>query len=326
MTKYLTITFSLLIISCASINVEDTLNQSTAGRQQEIIEGVSAFIEIPQPEVIVVERHIFIPQEPLPPPRPAAGRPTVQAAIKSGVIKPSEFSHAAIIFDFHPDWVYEVFTRPLRVTNIHLEPGERVLEAPFVSDSERWQIGAGVSFSNGVPVQHIYVRPDIAGISATLIINTDRRVYHIILRSFSDIHMPIVRWRYPPLLPQNFLPPPAAAGVLAGSGTEDTLAFAGADPRFMSFNYRITFSRFRRPPWLPTLVFDDGSRTFITFPQNVLQRELPAVFENRRDIVNYRVMGNVIVIDQLIENLTLRLDNREVSISKLRGSNARTRR
>jgi type IV secretion system protein VirB9 len=112
-------------------------------------------------------------------------------------------------------------------------------------------------------------------------------------------------------MPQNFIaPPPEMAGVEGPAG--------GVDPRFLSFNYRITHGIFNKPYWLPELVFDDGSKTYITFPPQVLQRELPAVFENRRDVLNYRVNGNVVIIDKLIENITVRINSTQITIVKKR--------
>ena len=60
-------------------------------------------------------------------------------------MKPSDYSHAARIYDYDPDQVYEVYCQVLRTTDLYLEPGEVVIDSPFVSDSERWIIGAGVN-------------------------------------------------------------------------------------------------------------------------------------------------------------------------------------
>jgi type IV secretion system protein VirB9 len=274
--------------------------------------------------VVFVDRPVFVPPEEKPPKTPAAGKPSVQEANNKGVIKPSDYSHAAMVYLYHPDEVYEVYAQPLRVSDLIMEPNERVTEIPYVSDSERWFLGAGVSYENGQPVQHVYVKPETSGISASLIINTDRRVYRIILRSYSDIHMPLVRWRYNSGMPNNYISSPQARTAdVKQDGPIAENAFSGVDPRFLSFNYRVQYSFFNKPVWLPNLVFDDGGKTFIQFPDLVLQRELPAVFENRKDILNYRVTGNLIVIDKLIENITVKIGRTEVSVIKKRGSNAR---
>jgi type IV secretion system protein VirB9 len=285
-------------------------------------------VEMPPPEVRVVEveKPVYVPEEKpaqgAAAAKPAQGRAAVEASNSAGIVKPSEYSRAAMVYDYDPDWVYEVYAQPLRVTDIRLEPGERAAEAPFVSDSERWMLGAGVSHENGEAVQHVYIKPVERGLEASLIINTDRRTYHLVLRSFQDVFMPMVRWRYPSAgMPGNYAAPLPERGA-GGAGFPETAGAdggAGVDPRFLSFNYRVTWSLFRKPKWLPRLVYDDGKKTYITFPENVLQSELPAVFENRSDIVNYRVTGNIIIIDKLIEAVTVKLEGTEISVEKKRG-------
>jgi len=206
----------LLLFSCASSLDVERLVQTQTGvaRHGDLSQGFRILpIEVEPPQPIIIERPIFIPpMETIPP--PAQGRPAVQAALDAGIVQPQDWRNAAMIYDFDRDLVFEVFTQPFRVTNIVLEPGEQVIDVPFISDSDRWMIGAGVSYESGIPVQHIYVKPTVASLGATLIINTDRRVYHLILRSFSNIHMPIVRWRYPErAMPQMFIRDAFTAGV-----------------------------------------------------------------------------------------------------------------
>ena len=315
MNKFLFIFLILpFIFSCATVNVEKRIKDSGTGPRRQ--SGGTYQIEFPaayfEPEVIVVERPVFVPAETAQPSRPpAAGEQTVRASNSAGIIRPQDYSHAAIVYDYNQDWVYEVYAQPLRVCDISLQHGENAVEPPFVSDSERWIIGAGISYENGNHVQHIYIKPQSSGLEASLIINTDRRVYRIILRSFTNIHMPVIRWRYMPSVPNNYFSSAASSEGESNAG--------GVDPRFLSFNYRITYSLFQKPSWLPELVFDDGSKTYIQFPRLVLQREFPAVLENRNDILNYRVAGSMIIIDRLIENITIKIGRTQITISKKRG-------
>jgi type IV secretion system protein VirB9 len=131
----------------------------------------------------------------------------------------------------------------------------------------------------------------------------------------------MVRWRYAqPLLPSSYITPfPEAEGGALTRQEETGDSIPGPDPRHLSFNYRITYGWFRKPRWMPTLVYDDGQKTFITFPLDISRGELPAVFENRGDVVNYRVAGNIIIIDKLIEQITIRKENRQIVIEKKRG-------
>jgi type IV secretion system protein VirB9 len=326
--------FFAALASCATVDVERRVKtgaKAAPGKR----DGPSVLVvpvempPAPPPEVIEVERPVYIP-EPVPEGKgaaaPARGREAVEKANSAGIVKPSGYSRAAIVYDYHPDWVYETYAQPLRVCDIRLEPGERAAEAPFISDSERWMLGAGVSYEEGTAVQHIYIKPAEPGLEASLIINTDRRAYHIVLKSYKDIFMPMVRWRYPSTgMPKNYIVPPPEGGAESGGGFPEAAVAPGAeegggvDPRFLSFNYRITYTLFRKPRWLPELVYDDGRKTYIAFPKETLQGELPAVFENRSDMVNYRVAGNIVIIDRLIEKVTVKMGEREISIEKKKG-------
>ena len=314
-----------IFFSCASVDFDEAFKNQPAASISSGKVGKEKNQEpeaAPAPaEVIVVERPVFIPEKEAKSYAPPSGLDAAKNSNNAGIIKPSDYSHAAIVYDYNPDWVYEVYAMPLRVCDIRLEPGERALDVPFISDSERWNVGAAVSLENNVTVQHIYVKPADAGQDASLIINTDRRVYHIILRSYKSAYMPLVRWRYHSGLPQNYSSPGRddLPSVRAEGGSAQNNAASGVDPRFLSFNYRMTFQFFSKPVWLPKFVFDDGAKTYITFPDNVLQRELPSVFENRKDVLNYRVMGNVIIIDKLIENITVKIGRREITVAKKRG-------
>ena len=311
----------LFISSCTTtVDVQRDL-QSTLGVNRLFdpslaISGVPIEVDVEPPPPVIIERPIYIPEATVSAPASPApqGRSAVQAATRAGVLEPRDYSNATMLYDYDRDFVYELYCQPFRLSDITLQPGEKAVDVPFVSDSERWMLGAGVSYEGGVAVQHIYVKPTAASLAASLIINTDRRVYHLILRSFPDVHMPVVRWRYRdgpmPQVYANGSPVPQGGGDAAG---------VAADPRYLSFNYQIKYGIFQKPRWLPTLVYDDGQKTYVTFPESVLQNEMPAVFGDRADVLNYRVHENVMIIDRLIEKITVRLADRAVTVEKKRG-------
>jgi type IV secretion system protein VirB9 len=271
------------------------------------------------PELVVVERPVYVPAaeaaKAKAPVTVAQGVALTKESNERGILAPEEYSKGAIVYDYHPDWVYEIYTQPLRLTDIRLEPGEAVSDQPFVSDSARWMLGASTSVEGGVSVQHVYVKPTESSLEASLIINTDRRSYHIVLRSFTYVYAPIVRWRYPMnALPQKYI---SAETPKATARESDELSLL--DPRFLSFNYKITWGWFKKPVWRPSLAWDDGKKTYIMFPDEALRREMPAVFDNRSDVVNYRVLDNVMVIDKLIEKITVKLDGKQVVVEKKKG-------
>ncbi len=316
---FLLVTVFVFMTSCKTIDLEprnevvkDEIVEMEKKSEEEVaIEELKASIEV-QSQIVYVERPVYIPASE-PTSRRPVGLDSVRQSTEEGTIKPSDYSHAARIYDYDADQVYEVYCQILRTTDIHLQPGEIVIDSPFVSDTERWIIGAGVHQQNNSVVQHIYVKPKQSGLDATLIINTNMRVYHVVLKSYTNVYMPIVKWRYHNHgLPQVFAKDITKEIKVAAE--MDTI-----DPRFLSFDYKITFNVFKKPKWLPTRVYDEGKKTYITFDEQVLQMELPGIFENRNDVVNYRVQGNVIVIDKLIERITVKYKDERITIEKKKG-------
>jgi type IV secretion system protein VirB9 len=121
--------------------------------------------------------------------------------------------------------------------------------------------------------------------------------------------MPIVRWKYLTGFPTNLVTP-----IERGKSSEDGTDYAKIDPRYLNFGYRMTYGR--KPAWLPTLIYDDGKKTYITFNNYIFTGEMPGVFEDRKNITNYRVIDNVLVIDKLIKKITLKLGKYELVVEK----------
>jgi type IV secretion system protein VirB9 len=303
-----------LLHSCASFDVAKRINTSESGRVQGVKEEPYVLVTVADPPPpVIIEKPVFIPaSEAAPPKTPLSALDTVRESNKDGITSPSEYSHAAMIYDYNPHLVYEVYTQPLRVSDIYLKPGEKAVESPFVSDSERWILGAGVSYDQGVAVQHIYIKPTAAGLEASLIINTNERVYHLLLRSYNTVHMPKVMWRYiENTMPQVYIPETGQAAQSAA----DTAEIA-VDPHALNFNYKVTYPLFGKPKWLPELVYDDAQKTYITFPSDIRQNGMPTLFENRKDIVNYRVVQNVVILDKLVDTLTIKIGKQQVIVAK----------
>jgi len=310
--------FTLCLFSCTTtVNIERSVKGSDAiGPVIPPAEVSPVFIEQdpPEPVTIVIEKPIFIPQA-----SPVSAAPQGKSAVEAAnraIVQPHDYSNSAMLYDYDRDFVYELYCQPFRVSDITLQPNEKAAEAPFVSDSERWMLGAGVSYESGASVQHIYVKPTEANLTASLIINTDLRVYHLVLRSFKDVFMPIVRWRYHDRdMPQNYISDKAAQA----SVFSDSDPVLSPDLKNLSFNYKITYGFFNKPRWLPTLAYDDGRKTYVVFPELVLTMELPAVFKNRADVVNYRVWQNVMIIDNLVEQITIKLGDKIAIVEKKKG-------
>jgi P-type conjugative transfer protein TrbG len=309
-----------LMVSCKTVDLEprpevakgEIPEQEPPTEEEVAIEELKASIDV-QSQIVYVEKPVYIPAPESAPVKQKTGIDSVLESTETGTVKPSDYSHAARIYDYDPDQVYEVYCQVLRTTDLYLEPGEVVIDSPFVSDSERWIIGAGVNQQNGTVVQHIYVKPKQAGLDATLIINTSARVYHIVLRSYNTVYMPMVKWRY-----QNHGFPQKYAQDITNEVKVAT-EMDSIDPKYLSFDYKLVFNIFRKPKWLPERVYDDGKKTYIVFDEQTLQMELPGIFENKADVVNYRVNWNLVIIDKLIEKITVKYKKEKITIEKKKG-------
>lgn len=339
--KYLPLLFPFIFtFSCGTVDIErhaanqeaasldlnatDNIDENAAVTDKETALIEKTLVEV-KPEVIILDKPVFVPENEAPAPAETSGREAAAAANVSGTKTPraSDFTSAAVIYDYYPDWVYEVYASPARVTDICLQENETPLEIPFISDSDRWILGGGKNMVNGISVSHIYVKPKERGLTASMIINTDRRSYHILLRSYEETYMPIVRWQYKLYFPEDFFNPRknggsggSAGGPAPDSPVEISHEITTVDPRFLSYDYKIIYGLWDRPPWMPRLVYDDGKKTYILFNAGVLQNELPAIFENRNDIVNYRVSAELIIIDKLVGKITVKLGKRKIIIEK----------
>jgi type IV secretion system protein VirB9 len=323
---------TILSSGCQTVHFDRTTDTAPAGKSEGVTsleEEIRAdeqeqrliFIEEElktldvEKTIVYVDRPVYSPEEPgNPPPDP---KEAVARSLSNAVQVPMKFVNGVMYYPWDETFVYEIHTQPYRTTDIILEPGEEVLEMPFLSEEKVWEIGAGVSRKNGLDVQHFFAKPSISGLTTSMIIITDRRVYHLILKSFRDRYMVMVQWNYPPVMPFHI----KSDRLNAGNSLDRDLALV--DPAFLSFDYRMTYSIFKKPAWLPVRIYDDGRKTYIELNERMLHAESPVLFNRRNERINYRVHKNLIVIDELIEQVTLRRGKEKVTVYKKRYSGRR---
>jgi type IV secretion system protein VirB9 len=220
-------------------------------------------------------------------------------------IEPDQGSFANAIqrYPFVEGSLYQVYTKPGQVTDIALQTGEKLVGPGPVAagDTARWMIGNTISGTGAAQQVHILVKPTRSDIATNLVINTDRRTYHIELRSNAQTYMASVSWTYP----QDDLIALREAAV-----AEERAApiASGLDIGRLDFGYVISGDK---PEWRPVRAFDDGIRVYVEFPQAAAQTELPPLFAmgpgSRAEIVNYRVAGRYMIVDRLFPSAELRL-------------------
>lgn len=84
----------------------------------------------------------------------------------------------------------------LELTDLAFEKGESILSVQL-GDSVRWNIESAISGSANDSVEHLIVKPLEAGLKTSMLITTDRRTYHIRLKSTEADFMPAVVFSYP---------------------------------------------------------------------------------------------------------------------------------
>ena len=84
----------------------------------------------------------------------------------------------------------------LQVCDVALQAGEQV-NSINLGDTARWTIEPAITGSGANEVQHIIIKPMDVGLETSLVVTTDRRAYHIRLRSHRTEYMPQVMFAYP---------------------------------------------------------------------------------------------------------------------------------
>ncbi len=280
----------------------------------------TAVVEIPKPmplpgqmrRIPVPKAHATKPGE-----KPAPWDVIDDANRKAATGPESEaYFNAIMTYDFAEGALYQVYTAPLRLTSIQLQPGEKIVGKPAAGDTIRWVMGVGRSGgADGGQQQHLYVKPTRPGLNTTIVVNTDRRTYYLELHSFEETYMAAVAWRYP----HDELEQLETSAAHDEAITKATTA-TNINLEAINFSYRVSVEK-GKPVWSPVQVFDDGRKTFIRFPAAMLTREAPALFvlssTNETQLVNYRVKNDYYIVDRLVERIELRVGQKDQEIVRI---------
>ena len=195
----------------------------------------------------------------------------------------------------------------LQVCDVELQPGERV-NSLHLGDTARWTVEPAITGSGPSEVQHLIIKPMDIGLETSLIVTTDRRTYHMRLRSHRTQFMPRVSFTYTE---------DATAKWDAIKKTEATDKLAQTMPKTgeymgtLSFAYDVAGSA----PWKPIRVYNDGTKTIIQMPRAMAQTEAPTLLVVRKDgglftdaetvMVNYRLQDDRYIVDTVFDKAIL---------------------
>ena len=226
----------------------------------------------------------------------------VQRANELARVEPARanFIDATQVWPFSPDALYQVYSSPEKITDISLEAGEELVSVS-AGDTVRWIIGDTTSGTGTTQRVHVLVKPTRPDLRTNLLINTNRRTYHLELSSTAQTWLSSVSWQYP--LDQLTLLKSANARALTASPIAEGVALER-----LNFAYENSGDH---PTWRPIRAFDDGQKVYLQFPADIGQGDLPPLFivgeRKQAELVNYRVHAPYYIVDRLFEVAELRL-------------------
>jgi type IV secretion system protein TrbG len=285
-------TFYMVLLSCVAVSACATFRPPEISYDDDpkpaVFQG-----DPPRPvEVVEIPKPLPLPGQlkAMPGGRalgPEPNNPTdrVAKANEAARVQPTRngYINAVQVYPYTIGALYQVYMAPGQVTDIALQEGEQLVGSGPVAagDTVRWIIGDTESGTGQTKRVHIEVKPTRPDLITNLVINTDRRTYHLELRSTEKTYMASV----------------SAAPV-------DT----GLDVGRLNFRYTIEGDT---PAWRPLRAFDDGAKVFIEFPRGIRQGEMPPLFvlgpEGGAELINYRARQNYYVVDRLFAAAELRL-------------------
>jgi len=209
-------------------------------------------------------------------------------------IKPIHTGGGKVVY-VHGATMPTIIGAPMQISDIELEPGEIINEI-LVGDSARWLVESGSSRSG---TTHVFVKPVDAGLSTSLVVTTDRRVYHMKLVSRRSGHTPYIGFLYQSQL-QAVLKKDSQEKVwntAIGNGQ-------AVDMSNLNFGYKIK----GKAPWKPIRAYDDGRKMYLRLPDASTRNEVPALLVRQGDedtLVNYRLKNNTFEVDGVFQEVVL---------------------
>jgi len=209
----------------------------------------------------------------------------------------ARFLGARHIYAYAPGALYELLANPNYVSSVLLEPGE-VVTAIAAGDTARWMVTEAQTEGAREPRAVVLVKPLDQRAHTNIVIITDRRTYVIDARAAGgETYAAEIAWSYP-----------------------DATEAHPARVEELNFAYRIRTVRGARPIWAPARVFDDGRHTYVEFAPGVAVREMAPLFVvtgEGVELANYRVEGQLMIVDRLFERAELRMGRRAPVIVRI---------
>jgi P-type conjugative transfer protein TrbG len=196
---------------------------------------------------------------------------------------------------------------PLNICDLALQPGEKITGNLNIGDP-RWRPSPSLSGHPGNQTVHIALKPTDVGLETNLMITTDRRTYHIQLKSDRTRYMPTVSFIYPQAAQAKW------AAIKNRQYQDKEKATLPENHEYLgnlSFAYAIDGD----VSWKPLRVYNDGKKTIIDLPKTLEQKEAPVLMmvtkeggwfsDDKTAMVNYRVQHDRYIVDAVFDKAIL---------------------
>jgi type IV secretion system protein VirB9 len=194
---------------------------------------------------------------------------------------------------YNPNDVYKYTGYYLTQSYIEFEKGETI-KSISMGDTQAWQ--------TVVVENKLFLKPILNFAATNMTILTDKRTYHFELDAFDSLEVSeddilfYIKFMYPEEGDKNIVT------FYASKKRNDLPDLRNLEK--YNFNYEFSGS----DNIAPVKVFDDGEFTYLEFRDN--NSEIPAIFSvnssGYETMVNYRIVENYVVVEQLASQLTLR--------------------
>lgn len=198
----------------------------------------------------------------------------------------------------------------LQVCDVALQPGEQV-NGIQLGDAARWSVEPAISGAGPTETMHLIIKPLDVGLETSLAVHTNRRSYHMRLRSHRTEYMPLVAFTYPEDLQAKWDMARLREQKAEQARQDNTIPQTGEYLGNLNFEYSVDGS----VAWKPTRVYNDGKKTIIEMPSAMSQTEAPTLLVVRKDgglfsdaetvMVNYRVQNNRYIVDSVFDKAIL---------------------
>jgi type IV secretion system protein TrbG len=202
----------------------------------------------------------------------------------------------------HPQIVCAV----LQVCDVALQAGEQV-NSIQLGDTARWMVEPAISGSGPTETVHLIIKPTDVGLSTSLVVTTNRRAYHLRLRSHRSEYIPQASFIYP----EEALAKWEAVRLQQKQKQEQNTLSTGEYLGDLSFDYEVEGST----SFTPVRTYNDGQKTVIEMPHEMKHTEAPTLVVVKNDggwfsddettMINYRVQGNRYIVDTVFDKAML---------------------